>query len=175
MDFTIRPASIEDAASMVDVLNAIIRAGAYTIMDEPVTVADQVEFVRGFPAAGVFNVAACAGSGRVLALQDVQPLTSGVPALRHVGEISTFVALDQRRRGIGRCLTDVTIRDAHALGFRKLRATIRADNLDALSFYRSRGFETIGTARRHALVRGTYVDEVISALCTTSTTRSTSL
>jgi RimJ/RimL family protein N-acetyltransferase len=39
-------------------------------------------------------------------------------------------------------------------------ATVRADNPQAVSFYQSQGFQIIGTAHKHAFVRGQYVDEI---------------
>ncbi len=57
-----------------------------------------------------------------------------------VGEISTFVALSAHRRGVGRTLGGATLTAAGELGFRKLLATIRADNPQAVSFYRGLRF-----------------------------------
>ena len=57
----------------------------------------------------------------------------------------------------------MTARSARAaeVGFRKILATIRADNPGAIAFYRTQGFERVGTLRAHALVRGRFVDEVL--------------
>ena len=40
-------------------------------------------------------------------------------------------------------------------------ARVKADNPQALAFYRSQGFRTIGTAERHVRVGGRFVDEVL--------------
>lgn len=69
----------EDAASMVELLNPIIEAGCYTIMDEPVTTADQADFIRAFPDRGVFHVAVCVDSGRIVGMQDVMPISDERP------------------------------------------------------------------------------------------------
>ena len=104
MEFSIRAAREEDAEAIVELLNPIIRAGLYTIMDEPLSVEDQIEFIREFPQRGVFHVAVSNDGQRVVGLQDVQPLSAEprMRAIRHVGDIATFVALDLRRNGIGR-------------------------------------------------------------------------
>ena len=44
-------------------------------------------------------------------------------------------------------------------GFEKIFTFVRADNPAALAAYHAHGFETIGTARRHARIDGRYVDE----------------
>lgn len=161
---TIRPVREEDSASIVELLNAIIAAGTYTIMDRPVTEREQAEFLRSFPSRGVFLAAVGKESGRVLAIQDVQPLRADAAVLDHVGEVSTFVALDCRRKGVGRSLSQATFEAARRKGFRKIHASIRADNPGAVAFYEAQGFRTIGVAEAHAFVRGRYVDEVFAEL-----------
>lgn len=161
MDCIIRPAEKRDAADMVALLNPIIAAGIYTAMNEPVTLTDQLEFVHTFPARGVFLVAVHPDTGQIMGMQDVVPL-SDESAWRHVGAISTFVALNAQRQGIGAQLCAAMFEAARAKGFRKLSATIRADNPHAVAFYLRQGFRLIGTAQQHALIRGRYVDEVLA-------------
>jgi len=160
MDTTIRPVREDDADPIVDLLNPIIMAGGYTIMAGPLSVEEQIEFIRGFPERGVYHVAI--SDEVVVGIQDVAPISADVGAFGHVGEISTFVALNAGRRGIGSALCRATFRAAREQGFRKLRATIRADNPGAIAFYLSRGFEVIGIAREHAFIDGRYVDEVLA-------------
>ena len=152
----------EDAAAIVELLNPLIRAGTYTVMDEPVSVDEQIDFIRGFPERGVFNVAVRDADQRLLGLQDVVPIAPGSGAFEHVGVISTFVYLDSHGRGIGRNLSEATFPAAKKLGFIKISAAIRADNPRAVSFYLSQGFRIIGTAQRHAFIRGKYVDEILA-------------
>ena len=159
--FSIRRVREEDAASIVDLLNPIIEAGNLTVMDERVSLRGQIAFIRGFPARGVFLVATCDESGEVLGIQDVMPLKAEEAAFRHIGEISTFVRFEAQRSGVGRALTCATLAEANDKGLVKIVATIRADNPMAVAFYRSQGFREVGTARKHALVRGRYVDEVL--------------
>ncbi len=161
MDFSIRFAREADAASMVALLNPIIQAGVYTVMDEPVTLDGQIEYIRQFPQHGIFLVAVRDDGGEVLGMQDVIPMSKGSKVFRHVGEISTFVALEVRGQGIGRRLCQATFGEAKRRGFRKLSAAIRADNPRAVAFYRGQGFRRVGVAREHAFIGGKYVDEVL--------------
>jgi len=160
MDFSIRRVREEDAQSITKLLQPIIRAGTYTVM-EWTSIDDQIDFIRGFPKRGVFNVAVCNHRQRVLGLQDVRPISIDSNVFKHVGEISTFVAIGSHRKGIGRSLSQATFQAAKELGFLKISATIRADNLGAISFYLSQGFRPIGTAQKHAFVAGKYIDEIL--------------
>jgi L-amino acid N-acyltransferase YncA len=161
MEFFIRRVREEDAGSIVELLNPIIQAGRYTIIDEPVSVDDQLGFIRGFPERGVYHAALGNDRQKVLGIQDVVPASTAVNALKHVGEISTFVRLATHRNGIGRGVSRATFRAAKEQGFLKLMATIRADNPPAIAFYLSQGFAVIGTAQKHAFVGGKYIDEIL--------------
>ena len=158
----IRPAEPTDAVPLASLLNRIIDAGGYTIMSGPIVPEDQRAFIRSFPSHGVFLVAIDSQTGSLVGAQDVMPLSEETPAFHHVGEISSFVELTLRGKGIGHRLSKATFEAARSEGFRKLRATIRADNPAAIAFYRSIGFETLGIAKAHAWVEGRYVDEVIA-------------
>lgn len=161
MGFTVRTVVESDAEAIVSLLNPIIDEGTHTIMVEPITVDDQVDFIIRFPDRGVYHLA-ISDDGKVLGIQDVQPIASDTTALNHVGQISTFVSLDDQRSGVGRAMSRATFRAAKAKGFLKLCASIRVDNRTAISFYQSQGFQIIGTARRHALIDGKYLDEVLA-------------
>jgi len=161
MDIAVRSVCEADATSIVDLLNPIIEAGSFTIMDQPLSVAEQEEFIRTLPERGAFNVAVARNGDAVLGIQDIVPIFPRIRAFRHVCEIATFVSLQARRQGIGSALFRTTIESARKLGFMKIVATIRADNPDALAFYEAQGFRVIGLARSHALVRGQFVDEIL--------------
>jgi L-amino acid N-acyltransferase YncA len=162
MDFSIRTVREEDAESIVELLNPIIQAGRYTIMDAQLSVDDQIDFIRSFPEQGIYNVAICNNAYRVLGLQDVLPKSNASGAFRHIGEISTFVSLALRRNGIGRALIEATFEEARKRRFLKICATIRADNPQAIAFYRNQGFRIIGIAKKHSFVQGKCVDKVLA-------------
>jgi L-amino acid N-acyltransferase YncA len=159
MDLYIRKVAEADAAAIIALLNPIIQLGTYTVMDEPFSVEDQIEFIRSFPSRGIYHIAVD-NNQEAVGIQDVMPISSS-NVFKHVGEISTFVALDAQKQGVGQNLSRATFQAAKELGFLKLRATVRADNLHALSFYQSQGFEVIGTAKQHAMLHGKYIDEVL--------------
>lgn len=159
MDISIRLVEETDAAGIAALLNPIIEAGVYSAMTETFSEEDQLDFIRNFPERGVYHIALDAAA-QVLGIQDVMPISNS-DVFNHVGEISTFVALDAQRHGVGQNLCQATFTAAKELGYLKLRATVRGDNLHALAFYRSQEFELIGVAHKHAFLHGRYVDEVL--------------
>lgn len=164
MNYSIRTATENDAESIIDLLNPIIAAGTYTVMEGPISLDDQLDYMRNFPARGVFNVAAGDDSGKILGIQSIEPISAGTNVFRHVAEISTFVSLGCHGKGIGRALSRATFQAARTQGFSKILATIRGDNPGAISFYRGLGFEIIGTARKHAYIGGKYIDEIFTEI-----------
>lgn len=162
MPVRIRPVREEDAAAIAALLNPIIEAGIYTIIDRPISVEDQAAFIRALPERGFYHAAVSETGGEVLGIQDVLPLAAAPGTHAHVGEISTFVSLGARGGGIGSALCRASFPEASRRGFRKLWAAIRADNEEAVSFYRSRGFRIVGAARKHALVRGALKDQILA-------------
>ena len=161
ISLTIRHVREEDAASIIALLNPIIKAGTFTVIDEVCSIEDQIDFIRGLPERSIYNIALCPDTGRALGIQDVIPVSYTSRALRHVGEISTFISLHMRGKGIGSRLMETTCHQAFALGYLKIMALIRADNPQAVSFYSQRGFSLVGIAKEHVRVRNEYIDEII--------------
>lgn len=161
MRLDIREARPDDAEGIVRILNAIIAAGVYTAFDTPLTLEFEREYLRTFPARGVFLVAVNQEDDRVVGFQSMEPFASYTHAFDHVGVLGTYVDLDCRRQGIARQLFRATFTTAVQKGYEKILTFVRADNPAALETYVSQGFRTVGTAYRQARVGGQYVDEII--------------
>jgi L-amino acid N-acyltransferase YncA len=157
----IRDARIDDAEGIVAILNPIIVARCYTALDTPVTVEEEREFIRTFPARGIFLVAIDTTSNRIVGFQTVSPFADFTHAFDHVGVIGTFVDLALRRQGIARGLFEATFDAARRKGYEKFFTYVRADNEAALHAYLRQGFRIVGTAEQQAKVDGRYIDEVI--------------
>lgn len=162
MEFSIRAAREVDTAGTAALLNPIIAAGCYTIMQEPASAASQRAWMHSVGERGVINVAVRNGDRRIVGLQSVEPISRSITSMSHVGDISTFVALDCRGCGIGRALMAETVRGAAILEYQKLVAMIRADNPDAVAFYQRQGFVVRGVMREHVRLGETFVDEVLA-------------
>jgi L-amino acid N-acyltransferase YncA len=161
MEARVREARPDDAAAIVGILNPIIEAGTFTVLDTPFSVEAERRFIESFPARGVFHVAEDPTDGALLGFQDVSPFADYTRAFDHVGVIGTFVDLSRRRRGVARRLFRATFEAARLKGYEKFFTFIRADNPAALATYRCHGFEVIGTARRQARTKHGYVDEIL--------------
>ena len=161
MPIQIRPVRIEDAADIASILNAIIAAGRFTVLDRLLSVEDERRYIAGFPQRGVFNVAMEDRGRRVVGLQSLEPFATYAQAFAHVGSIGTFVDLSMRRQGIGSRLCQVTFEGARRLGYEKVFTYVRADNAASLAFHLKLGFRIVGTAERQAKIRGRYVDEIV--------------
>ena len=157
----IRPVQVDDAEAIAFILNSIIRAAKYTVLDTPFTVEDERRYIANFSQRGVFNVAVEKDSGRLVGFQSIEPFATYTRAFAHVGAIGTFVDLEMRRRGIGTRLSNVTFDGARSQGYEKIFTYVRADNVASLAFHLRLGFRIVGTAQRQARVKGKYVDEII--------------
>jgi L-amino acid N-acyltransferase YncA len=157
----IRPVTPDDAAGIVAVMNPIIAARCYTVFDAPFTVDAERAFIAGFSARGIFHVAVDERDGRIVGLQNLEPVANYTRAMDHVASIGTYVDLNRRREGIAGRLFAASLPAARAKGFEKLFTFVRADNPAALATYQRHGFEVIGTAKRHTKIDGEYVDETL--------------
>ena len=157
----IRPVNLEDAEGIVKVLNPLIESGENTALDRVFTVEEERAFISVFPARGIFHIAERASDGVIVGLQNVEPFANYTDAFAHVGVIGTYVDPSGHRQGIGRLLFEATRLTAKDRGYEKFFAFVRADNIGALAFYKRIGFEAIGVAKRHAKIKGRYIDEVM--------------
>ena len=157
----IRDVRIEDAEDVAAILNPIIAARCYTALDTPFTIEQEREFIRSFPARGIFLVAVDATSNHIVGFQDVSPFADFTHAFDHVGVIGTYVDLDRRRQGIATRLFEATFDAARGKGYEKLFSYVRSDNVAGLRTYLRQGFRIVGKAERHAKIDGRYIDEVV--------------
>ena len=127
----------------------------------PVTIEDEVHFIRAFPARGIFHVAVDRFTGRIVGFQDVSPFASFTHAFDHVGVIGTYVDLERRRQGIATKLFEATFEAAPRKGYEKMFTYVRADNTAGLDVYLRQGFRVVGAAVRHAKIDGRYIDEIV--------------
>ena len=157
----VRPVRVKDAEEIAEILNPIIVGGRHTVLDTPVSVEYERDFIAAFPEGGLFLVAVESGGGRVVGFQTLEPMDAlYTSAFDHVGILGTYVAEGHRRQGVARALFRQMFPLAVAAGFEKISTFVRADNPAALAAYRAQGFSVVGTAEKHAKLNGLYVDEV---------------
>jgi L-amino acid N-acyltransferase YncA len=161
MELSIRAAEPDDATAIAEILNAVIAEGIYTVLDTPFSVEDERRFIESFPVRGVFLVAVRQPDQQIVGFQNLEPFAAYTHAFDHVGVMGTYIAAAHRRQGVAAALFQSSFEAARRRGFEKIFAFVRGDNPAALAAYCKHGFRVIGTARRHAKIRGAYVDEIL--------------
>ena len=161
MKLIIRDVQKADAQGIINILNPIVEAGLYTILDTTFSLEEEAQFIKDFPERGIFNVAVNSEKSTVVGFQNVEPFATYTHAFDHVGIIGTYVDSRYRRQGIASSLFNSTFERARSKGYEKLFAYVRDDNKEALATYLKQGFEIIGVAKKHAKIRGKYIDEVL--------------
>lgn len=155
--FVVRPATSADAPELAALINAIIRAGGTTALEQEFTApALDMAYLTG-PDVLCCHVAVDPADGALVAFQTMVR-TPGLPD--NVGDVGTFARIDRKQSGAGSVLFAATRAKAHELGLSAINATIRADNHGGLVFYARQGFADLNVTRAVPLSDGTPVDRV---------------
>jgi phosphinothricin acetyltransferase len=80
---------------------------------------------------------------------------------RGVAEVSVYVAVEARGRGVGRSLLDRLVADSVAAGIWTLQAGIFPENTASIELHRICGFRVVGTRERIGQHRGRWRDVVL--------------
>lgn len=70
------------------------------------------------------------------------------PAYKHTVEMSVYVDMDSRRRGIGRAMTEALVSEGERLGHHVLIGQIVSENEASLRLAESMGFEKVGVLKQ---------------------------
>ena len=155
---TIRRMRVDDADGIANILNQIIEKGGMTVINGPLTSWGERAFLRRFSKKGIFYVAL---TPKLVGFQVLEPFAPYSKAFDHVATMGTYISLEERRKGIGAELSRRTLEDARKAGFEKIITYVLHSNTAALKFYKKLGFKAVGTAKRHAKLKGEYFDEII--------------
>jgi L-amino acid N-acyltransferase YncA len=140
IDFIIREAVPGDAEGVVKIMNPIIEAGVFTVLENPITVEGERSYIENFPQRGVILVAQLTGNREIVGIRVLEPYAPGFSALDHVAVVGTFVKLPYRRMGIGSGLWRSIVNPGIEKGFEKVFTYVRADNQSSINFYLKLGF-----------------------------------
>jgi len=151
----IRPAGPMDARQMAELLNAVIRKGGTTAFTNEITRDTIQKWFERAPPKSLWHVAEDE-AGQLLGFQYAKPHPNLPP---EACDIATFVKLGATGLRIGSKLFETTKSAAHALGYKWINATIRADNAGGLAYYQSRGFEDYARLPNQTLANGQVVDK----------------
>ena len=138
-----------------------IRDRCYTVLDTPVSVETEFDYIIDFQDRGIWKVAVREPDGAIVGFQVLEPYANYTRAFDHVGILGTYVDLELRRHGIARRLFAATLEAARGKGYEKIFTFVRADNPAALQTYLGQGFVVVGNAKRQAKIDGQYIDEIL--------------
>lgn len=155
MSLSVRPFDPADSEALATILNDIIIAGGTTAYETPFTPMQLRDKLHGSP-----TVLCC----HTVLQGDVpvgyQVLNSHPRLPDGVGDIASFTRRNPPAKGAGRLLFAATQARARLLGLAWLNATIRADNVPGLSYYRKMGFVEYARSEAVPLTDGTPVDRL---------------
>ena len=159
-EVNIRRATPLDAAGIVAVLEAIAAERVHSAIDKAWTVEQETRYLESLSPRETFHVATAPDAG-IVGFQSLDLWSAILPAMRHVGQVGTFLLPAWRGRGIGRRLWAATLPFAQAAGYRKLVIQVRASNAAAQGFYRGLGFVECGRLSRQVVIDGVEDDEIL--------------
>ncbi len=156
LNISVRPAILDDAHALSNLLNGIIAVGGSTAIETPLSSAELRDiFLQGNDYLNCFvavdedgNAAGFQYLGRKKKLE-----TSWA-------DIATFARLNSKIRGVGSALFKATHAWAKSNNFIAINATIRADNVGGLAYYEKMGFRDYAVTKDVALLDGTLVDRI---------------
>ncbi|MBN2098293.1 MAG: N-acetyltransferase, partial [Dehalococcoidia bacterium] len=140
---TTRDATEADLPAIVDIYNQSIPSGWATADMRPISVADRVDWFREFdPARRPIWVAE--DDGRVVGCVYLSWFYHARPAYDKTAEISTYIATDYQRKGVGTLLKTKMIEACPRLGVENV-ISMYFDHNDATQKINGRlGFKVVG-------------------------------
>jgi len=158
MDVKIRPATLDDAGGVLEVLNSVVQERKYSSFDRILTVEEERQFISSLGERSGLFVAEL--DGRIVGFQTIEPFAAYTPSMDHVGIMGTFVHADFRGQGIGHQLAEASFKFAQEKGYEKAVIYVRASNKAAQAFYWKLGFVPKGMLEKQVKIDGEYDGEV---------------
>jgi len=168
--FTIRDATDQDLFAIIEIYNQSIPAGRSTADTSPITVADRMEWFRKFdPAKRPIWVAE--QEGRVAGCVYLTSFYGGRPAYDKTAEISTYIAAEYQRKGLGALLKQKMIEACPRLGVENLISMYFDHNEATTKLNEKFGFKVVGHLPEIAEVFGQKRGLMIAILRIAKTTQ----
>lgn len=142
---TIRAAVDGDLSAIADIYNREVRTGTATFDTQPVTLEERRAWLRGHDPAR--HPVIVAERGQILGFASLSEWSNRC-AYARAAEVSIYVHIDARGRGVGRRLLAGLIERARSGPIEVLLARIVAGSAASIRLHQSFGFGHIGTMRR---------------------------
>lgn len=164
--FLIRPATDEDAQSLIDYLNQIggesdfLLAGANEFR---ISVEEEKKFLREMNENpnNLFRIAQC--GGEIAGVVSLKALSS--KRVAHNCELGVSVRKKYWHQGVGTVLMEAAIDYARTSGTLKvIHLMVFSSNVNAIALYQKLGFVTVGVNKDYIKINGSYQDAVLMNL-----------
>lgn len=142
---SIRRATLEDLPAITAIYNEAILNTTATFDTTPKTHEEQVEWFTHHDEKHPVLVAE-SEAGDVIGWASISEWSSRC-AYAETGEVSVYVAADQRGKGIGRTLLHALDSTAQALGYHTLLARIAEGNQTSIHLHEAVGFGLVGVMK----------------------------
>jgi len=163
-EIVVRYPTMEDAVAMQTYINALSKEQTYiTLQGKQLSLKEEKDFVKG-------QVKKNEEKKSVFHLLFVDNILSGISAVNalegeidsHVGIFGITISKDKRGAGLGRMLTELTLREAkkHLTDLQIITLHVFGNNPVAIQLYESLGFKECGRLPDGTFHKGTYVDDV---------------
>lgn len=167
--FTIRRATLDDAAAIAEIYNEAIRLTTATFDTEPKSVEDRRQWLAAHDERHPVLVSEC---DRQIVGWAALTRWSDRPAYDQTAECSFYVAQSFQGRGIGRALKARLIEEARRLGFHTVLARVAGESEASLRINESFGFRLVGTMKEVGLKFGRRLDVHLMQLMLNETAES---
>jgi L-amino acid N-acyltransferase YncA len=157
----VRPITEADIPGFHAALDAVAKDASFLRGNQAPPYEAVASFVRGNIESGNPQFVAVTGEGQVVGWCDI--VRGRGAHERHLGELGMGVVAAWRKGGIGRRLLMATVAAAEAAGFLRIELSVHADNVAALSLYRTSGFAEEGRKIKARLKSQVGVDVIMMA------------
>jgi phosphinothricin acetyltransferase len=161
MRYSLRPATLEDAASIQAIYAHHVKTGTGTFELEPPDLAEIQSRMTKIAKRGSPWLVACNDEGHVIGYAYAGAFRER-PAYDCTVEDSIYLAPETTGHGIGRALLAELIARCTETGYTQMLAVIGdSSNLASIGLHRAMGFEDVGVLRDVGHKFGRYLDVVI--------------
>ena len=161
MTITIRKAGMDDAEAISNIINSVVDEKKYTSLRK-FSAEEEKEYINSLTDRESIFIAI--KDRKVVGFQDISLFAKWSESMNHVGNILTLILKDFRNQGIGKLLAEKTLEFARQNGYEKISTYIMEDNVGALNYYKSLGFNPVGKWSKQVKIDGKYQDEIVVEL-----------
>ncbi len=153
----IRPICEEDIPACLEIYNAYIVRTTVTFEETPLQVVDFRERVRRIRETYPYLVAEEDGQVVGYAYLDAYSSRS---AYRYTADLSIYLRMDMRGKGLGEKLLEAVERCAIRQGLRNIVSVVTQENEASLAFHEKHGYRHCGRLHHAGLKMGRWLDVV---------------